>query len=428
VGLTPRGGGAHHNERVYEWRRLLRPGWRDVLLALAFTVAAVVLVFLAHHSDSGTATRLPFDPLRPKGPVPPERVESGGGNDEPAPFTAAGLSLWMTVPLAWRRRLPLVALAVQFGGVFLLRDITWVTFVAVLVGAYSLAAYGRWPALSLAALVLAATLVAVTFPSSTPPLPGWSTPFAILVPIALAGTTIRAARSRAEAAAQRATLLEREQEAATRTAVAQERARIARELHDVVSHHVSVMTIQAGAAGKVIDTRPDLARQAVDAIESSGREAMGDLRHLLGLLAPRDDAELRPQPGLDQLDALVAKVRAAGQPVTTRVGGLALPRGVDLTAYRVVQEALTNALRYAPGADTEVVVERDGAELVVEVTNAAGPPDRTGAVGAGSGLLGLAERLRLYHGTLEAGRRLGGGFRVRARIPLESAEGASGRG
>jgi signal transduction histidine kinase len=404
---------------VYEWRRL-RPGWRDVLLALVFSVAAVVLVLLAaHHSDSGQAVRVPFDPLRPKGPVPLERFPSGGSDDEPAPFTGAGLSLLMTVPLAWRRRLPLVALAVQFAAVFVLRDITWVTFAAVIVGAYSLAAHGHWPMLSLAALVLAATLVAVTFPNSTPPLPGWSTPFAILVPIALAGTTIRAARSRAEAAAARAALLEREQEAATRTAVAEERARIARELHDVVSHHVSVMTIQAGAAGKVIDTRPDLARQAVNAIEMSGREAMGDLRHLLGLLAPRDDAELRPQPGLDQLDALVAKVRAAGQPVTTRVGELALPRGVDLTAYRVVQEALTNALRYAPGADTEVVVERDGTELVVEVTNATGRPDGTAAVGAGSGLLGLAERLRLYHGTLEAGRRLGGGFRVRARIPLE---------
>jgi signal transduction histidine kinase len=342
----------------------------------------------------------------------------------------------MTVPLAWRQRLPLAALAVQFAGVFLLRGITWVAFAAVVVGAYSLAAHGRWPALSLAALVLAATLVAITFPNSTPPLPGWSTPFAILVPIALAGTTIRAARSRAEAAAARAALLEREQAAATRTAIAEERARIARELHDVVSHHVSVMTIQAGAAGKVIDTRPDLARQAVDAIEGSGHEAMGELRHLLGVLAPRDDAVLAPQPGLGQLDALVAKVRAAGQPVTVRVGDLALPRGVDLTAYRVVQEALTNALRYAPGADTEIVVERDGTELVVEVTNtagapgraaagvpdraAAGAPDRAAAVGTGSGLLGLAERLRLYHGTLEAGRRLGGGFRVRARIPLES--------
>jgi signal transduction histidine kinase len=282
---------------------------------------------------------------------------------------------------------------------------------------------GRWPLLSLGALLVAAGLVAANFPSATPPLPGWSSPFAILVPIGLFGATIRAARARADASAQRAALLEREREAATRAAVAEERARIARELHDVVSHHVSVMTIQAGAAGKVIDSRPDLAHQAVGAIESSGREAMSELRHLLGVLAPTDRVALRPQPGLDQLDALVANVRAAGQRVSTRIGDVALPRGIELTAYRVVQEALTNALRYAPGAHTEIVIERDGEGLVVEITNDDGvdplPVNGTGVPGAGSGLLGLAERLRLYHGTLEAGRRLGGGFRVRARIPLE---------
>jgi signal transduction histidine kinase len=159
-------------------------------------------------------------------------------------------------------------------------------------------------------------------------------------------------------------------------------------------------------------------------------------------LSPPSDpgSPLHPQPGLDQLDALIAKVRGAGQPVTTRTVRMALPRGVDLTAYRVIQEALTNALRYAPGAPTEVVVDRDGDALVIEVTDdgaaaATGPPEggitaggvtawgvAAGGVaaGGGSGLLGLAERLRIYHGTLEAGRRLGGGFQVRAHIPLES--------
>jgi signal transduction histidine kinase len=180
--------------------------------------------------------------------------------------------------------------------------------------------------------------------------------------IGLFATTIRAARARAAASAQRAALLEREQEGATRAAVAQERARIARE---------------------------------------SG-----------------DPALLRPQPGLDQLDALIANVRAAGQPITARTVEVALPRGIDLTAYRVVQEALTNALRYAPGARTEVVVDRDGGALVVEVINDGGrPPAGEVSAGAASGLLGLAERLRLYGGTLEAGGRPGGGFRVRADIP-----------
>jgi len=135
-----------------------------------------------------------------------------------------------------------------------------------------------------------------------------------------------------------------------------------------------------------------------------------------------DNVPLRPQPGLDQLDALVATVRAAGQPVTARVAPVELPGGVDLAAYRVVQEALTNALRYAPGARTEVVVGLDGDALVIEVTDdgTAAPVPPT-AAGTGTGLIGLAERLGLYQGTLEAGRRVGGGFRVRARIPLESS-------
>jgi signal transduction histidine kinase len=350
-----------------------------------------------------------------------------------------GLAVLAGAPLALRRRLPLAVLVVQFAGVFLIKDIGWPGFLAIVFGAYSLARYGRSPLLSLGTLALAAGLVAATFPNSAPNLPGWLTPFAILLPIGLSGTAIRSARARGDALGERAALLEREQEAATREAVADERARIARELHDVVSHHVSVMTIQAGAAGRVLDDRPDLAREAIGAVEASGREAMGELRHLLGLLAaqqqppvppgatpgPRpsvDAAPLRPQPGLDQVDALVATVRAAGQPVTARVTPVDLPDGVDLAAYRVVQEALTNALRYAPGARTEVVVDRDGDALVIEVTDdgtaATVPP---AGAGAGTGLIGLAERLGLYQGTLEAGRRVGGGFRVRARIPLDSA-------
>jgi len=248
--------------------------------------------------------------------------------------------------------------------------------------------------------------------------------FVILLPIGLLGLAIRAARGRARASDQRAEALEREQQAATRLAVAQERARIARELHDVVSHHVSVMTIQAGAAGKVLDSDPELARGALSAIEASGRETMAELRHLLGVLTPGpDDDLLHPQPGLEQLDALIDKVRQAGLPVSARRAAVALPRGVDLTAYRVVQEALTNALRYAPGARTDVAITAEPSDLVIEVVNDAPPPGtppRAGA-GSGSGLVGLAERLRLYGGTLETGRRVGGGFRVLARLPLEAA-------
>jgi len=278
---------------------------------------------------------------------------------------------------------------------------------------------------SMSVLVGTAAVTAAIESETWPRLPGWAGVFVILLTVGLFGVAIRVARGRAEASHQRAEALVREQQAATRLALVQERARIARELHDVVSHHVSVMTIQAGAAGKVLDAQPDLARGALSAIEASGRETMAELRHLLGALAPgAADADLlQPQPGLAQLDALVESVRQAGLPVTVRHTPVRLSRGMDLAAYRVVQEALTNALRHAPGARTAIEITVDDADLVVEVTNDE-PPATAGALpagGSGSGLMGLAERLRLYGGKLETGRRPGGGFRVRASMPLEAS-------
>ncbi len=454
-GPSPHNGWVSARPSLWPPARRLRPPWPDVALAAAF-VGFILLTVLHQHRSSASPGDVPLHvhfPLPPKGNGADRSIGIVGGDGSHAEQPSiAGLVFLMALPLAWRRRLPLAALVVQFVGVFALRDIGWAGFLAVVVGAYSLARYGRWPLLSLGTLLAAAALVAATFQNSTPELPGWSAPFVILLPIGLGGTAIRSARARADASAERAALLEREREAATRAAVADERSRIARELHDVVSHHVSVMTIQAGAAGKVLADRPDLARGAIGAIEASGREAMAELRHLLGVLAEPPAAPvspagpamtarpdpgtgtsgsaadpgpvpLRPQPGLDQLDALVAAVRAAGQPVTTRTRVPALPGGVDLAAYRVVQEALTNAIRYAPGARTEVVVDREGDTLLIEVTDdgVPGDPPPHPAPGAGTGLIGLAERLGLYHGTLEAGRRVGGGFRVRARIPLEAA-------
>jgi signal transduction histidine kinase len=341
------------------------------------------------------------------------------------------------VPLIWRRRWPLACLAVQFAGLLPAETgVNAATLAALLIGAYSLAVYGRSALLSMSALLVAASVTAGVRTNTWPPLPERAGAFAILLPIGLFGVAIRAARSRARAAGQRAEALEREQQAATRLAVAQEQARIARELHDVVSHHVSVMTIQAGAAGKVLDADPEQARSALSAIEASGRETMTELRHLLGVLTPGSTGDLlHPQPGLDQLDALIEGVRQAGQPVSVRRTPVVLPRGIDLTAYRVVQEALTNALRHAPGAPTEIAITTEPStapssaastadgrtDLVIEVTNDAPPgtPPRAD-VGSGSGLLRLAERLRLYGGTLETGRRVGGGFRVRARMPLDA--------
>jgi signal transduction histidine kinase len=398
--------GVHERFRVL--RALLRPPAGDVALSLAFTVATVAVTLLGSHGEGGYIGDRPFDRPMPVHPDETDTIRLAVGNGA------------IVLPLAWRRRLPLAAAFVQFTLILVVRDINLVTFVAALAGAYALAAHGRYPAVSIAVLLAMAAVVAASFPDSTPPIPSWATPFAFLLPIGLFATTIRAARARADASAERARALEHEQEVATRAAVAEERARIARDLHDVVSHHVSVMVIQAGAAGKVLDARPDLARGAVEAIETSGREAMADLRHLLGLLNPAADgsAPLQPLPGLDQLDTLVAKVRAAGQPVTVSRSGAPPPYGVGQVAYRVVQEALTNALRYAPGAPTDVTISTTDGRVVVEVTNTRAVDGPAPPQGAGSGLLGLAERVRLYRGTFDAGRRPLGGFRVRAVLPM----------
>ena len=432
----------------------------DLVLALVFTVAAITWVLSQRHFQHVPG---PFEshsefsagPQRPASPQPTDDAGFGQGVTDGVDYRGGIiLNIVATLPLAIRRRLPNTAMIVGFSGVLLLAttwhnaEVSWPGFLALMIVSYSAVVYGRHLAGSFAFLLAAVTVAAVHVDSSTPPIPGWLGLYAIIGSVALAAAAIRSTRARADVAAQRAESLEREKEASTRAAIAEERARVARELHDVVSHHVSVMVIQAGAAGKVIDSRPDLASGAMQAVESSGREAMRELRHLLGVVAPVDD-RLHPLPGLESLDMLIGTVRAAGQPVTLNQQTGTVPREVHLTIYRVVQEGLTNALRYAPGAPTAVTLSREGDHLVVEVCNdrpqnprtdlhaergPAIPPDvpaknssralsfvRAGAltgVGAGAGLIGLAERLRLHQGTLDAGKRLGGGFRVTARIPL----------
>ena len=430
------------------WRVWEPTLWPDVALAAALSLAAAWLTILAAESsgsDAGVKVDVPSQPE--SWPVPVPHVPYPGLMPPGEPVGRDVLmTLLITVPLVGRRRWPLVCLIVQFAGMLPFDiPVTPATLAALLIGAFSLAVHGRSALVSMSTLLVVGGVTAAVKEETWPSLPGWSGAFALLLPIGLFGVAIRAARAQAKASHQRAEALQREQQAATSLAVAQERARIARELHDVVSHHVSVMTIQAGAAGKVLDVEPELARGALSAIEASGRETMTELRHLMGVLTPGpgEDDLLHPQPGLKQLDALVEKVRQAGLPVSVRATATTpLPRGVDLTAYRVVQEALTNALRYAPGARTEVAVTTEPStepshepaagpsppgnrrDLVIEVVNDEAPPQARptvgGRAGTGRGLIGLAERLRLYGGTLEAGRRVGGGFRVRARIPVDA--------
>ncbi len=220
----------------------------------------------------------------------------------------------------------------------------------------------------------------------------------------------------------RATRLEQERESALRTAIKDERARIARELHDVVAHSVSVMVVQAGAARKVMDTAPAEATQALVAVESMGREAMSELRKMLGLLGETETQplELAPQPGLDQLEPLVRRVEEAGLPVQLHIKGSQrpLPHGLDLTAYRIVQEALTNCLKYSGLALTEVNLEFRDHELKVEVLDQGQTVSSGAAAAVGRGLLGMRERVNMYGGKLEAGPCLERGYAVRAWLPL----------
>ncbi|WEO99097.1 histidine kinase [Streptomyces sp. FXJ1.172] len=261
--------------------------------------------------------------------------------------------------------------------------------------------------------------------------------------LGLTAALVRTRRRWRTAIGERGWLLERERESATEAAVAAERDRIARELHDIVSHNVSLMVVQASAAREVLGTMPDEAATALRAVEDAGRGAMTDLRHLLGLLAPAQDGTdtgpapdadrastpLAPQPGLDRLGPLVDRISFAGLPVEVRVSGdpRPLPQGIDVTAYRIIQEALTNALRHGDGGKAEVSVRYADHALRVEIVDT-GPSVFTGsgpaaprpaADGTGRGLLGLRERVAVYGGDLDARRRLGGGFRVRARIPLD---------
>ncbi|MEU9038433.1 histidine kinase [Streptomyces sp. NPDC048352] len=273
----------------------------------------------------------------------------------------------------------------------------------------------------------------------------WTTLLLIALAVAvgaagwLAVAAARARRRHRKAIEERGWLLERERESATRAAVDAERARIASELHDIVSHNVSVMVVQAGAAREVLTTLPEQAAAAMSAVESAGRTTMTELRHLLGLLAPAQngedepyDVDLSPQPSLSRLSPLIDKIAFAGLPVEMRISGepRPLPTGIDVTAYRIIQEGLTNALKHGDGTKAEVTVRYADNHLRVEVLNS-GPsvlsgdapaprePGREQADGTGRGLLGLRERVSVYGGDLDARRRLGGGYRVRARIPLD---------
>ena len=257
--------------------------------------------------------------------------------------------------------------------------------------------------------------------------PDFSTAELVFTPILfgigwLAGFALRERVDQAEAAEARAQQAERERETAARIAVAEERARIARELHDIVAHAVSVMVLQVGAVRHGLPEELADDREALGGVERAGRTALTEMRRLLGAMRRAGDGvDLSPQPGLDRLDSLLDEVGRAGLPVQLHVEGDAapLPRAVELSAYRIVQEGLTNALKHARASQADVTVRYEPGELRLEVRD-----DGVGAVssdGLGHGLVGIRERVKIYGGEMSAGASPEGGFVLSARLPLEGS-------
>ncbi|MEW1646295.1 MULTISPECIES: sensor histidine kinase [unclassified Streptomyces] len=354
---------------------------------------------------------------------------------------AMAVSAVMCVAIALRRRWPekVLLLVAATGVVQLVLDIEPVAAdFAMLVIIYTVAATGARYAsrCALASGLSAAPLAQIRWPQE-----GTSSAGLIAltvfqtVPFALAwvlGDSMRTRRAYFAQLEERAARLEKEREAQAKVAVAAERARIARELHDVVAHNVSVMVVQADGAAYVLDSSPDQAKKALETISSTGRQALAEMRRLLGVLRTgehKEAGEYVPQPDVEQIDDLVEQCRTSGLPVDFKVEGTPrpLPSGVELTAYRIVQEALTNTRKHGgpnTGASVRLVYFDDGLGLLVEDDGKGAPHElyeEGGVDGQGHGLIGMRERVGMVGGTLDAGPRPGGGFRISALLPLKPA-------
>ncbi|WP_327354325.1 sensor histidine kinase [Streptomyces sp. NBC_01304] len=345
------------------------------------------------------------------------------------------------VVVALRRRAPekMLLLSAFMGVVQVIVDIgVMPTDFAMLVIIYTVAAEGAVWARRFALIggVLAAPIAQLRWPDENTG--SWGNilfaGFSML-PFVLAwvlGDSIRTRRAYFAQLEERNTRLEQEREAQAKVAVAAERARIARELHDVVAHNVSVMVVQADGAAYVMDNAPDQAKKALETISGTGRQALAEMRRLLGVLRtgePREGGEYVPQPDVEQIDDLIEQVRSSGLTVDFKIEGTArpLPSGVELTAYRIVQEALTNTRKHGgenAGASVRIVYFDDGLGLLVEDDGKGAPHELYedgGADGRGHGLIGMRERVGMVGGTLDAGPRPGGGFRISALLPLKPA-------
>jgi signal transduction histidine kinase len=329
----------------------------------------------------------------------------------------AFIQLTMTVAIAWCRRAPLTVLAIEIAGVVVIPDrLSWPAGIAFLIAGYS-AAFFSDRRVVVAALLLGTAAWLFAFGGQVN-IPSGLVPLVLVAPLWLAGSAMRRREQRAVASAARADRLEREREAALQA----ERTRIARELHDLVTHSVSVMVLQTGAARQIMSQDEHRSRAMLESVESSGRSALEELRHLLGLLPDQDgDAPLSPQPGVAEIPSLIENVRQAGVSVDLCVEGRprVVSAGVGVAAYRIVQEALTNVLKHADGAPTGVVLRWGDRALDLEILNQ-GPlkDDVPHTAEVGRGVAGMRERAAMYGGTLDAHPGPERGYLVRAHLPL----------
>jgi signal transduction histidine kinase len=321
--------------------------------------------------------------------------------------------------LAWRRHFPLVVGALVVLANFAINpDGDFTTLLAIVLVAYSIGAETDPPRNWLGLAMLAVPALGVFLAEGLEP----SDVAALIVFMAgpwAVGVVLRQRSSRATEAIERAARLEREREVETAAAAAAERARIARELHDIVSHSISVIAIQTQAVRRRLGPENEVEAKDLAAIETTARQALAEMRRLFGVLRSDGDAlDLSPQPGLGELERLLEHVRAAGLPVTLEVEGdrVELAPGADLAAFRIVQEGLTNTLRHARAGAARVSLRYGGDELEVVVDDDGAGTN--GAPSGGHGLVGIRERVSLYGGSVEAGPREGGGFRLSARLPV----------
>lgn len=401
---------AHGTIQGWLRRALSDPLVQDTVVASLLTSASLLGLMVQLHVD----------------------LPEGGGDTagRSLDMRGVGLALLQTVPLVWRRVAPVAVLAVTASAMFLFFLLGYLPSFAsfgFLLALYTVAAH-RERRISIAAAVASAVVVLMLLGTGREAieLDTIFAEFLVVGAVWFIGDGLRVKRGQVTSLEDRATRLEREREEAAEKAVAEERRVIARELHDVVSHNVSVIVAQSAAAQRVFDSSLEEARAALRSIEDSGREALVEMRRLLGLLRTDDD---RPQlqatqQGLDGIEALLSQVREAELPVELTVEGIPrpLPAGLDLSAFRIVQEALTNVLKHAGPASAAVVIRYGESSLDLQIIDDGWGSDVDDAdpSRARYGHLGMRERAGLFRGQLRVGPRLGGGYEVAASLPLDA--------